>query len=243
MKAKRVRKLDPQEPLVENAARILRTRLDEMRSFAHGALQAENETEQHDLRIAAKRLRYVLEATGFCFGAPADTARRRARDLQDVLGELHDCDVMLPRIADHVESLRSEDAEAVRESAGDAKDLEPALVARAPAPHGVPRPRGARRSGSRRGGGCCSAASSSSGPRSSAPPPGSGSSARSTAVSPGLASAARSPSGPSGPRWRSSAPSGPSARRPNRLAARPRSSPRRARPRTLATARPRRIAL
>ncbi len=132
MKAKRVRKLDPQEPLVFNAARILRTRLDEMRSLAHGALQAENETEQHDLRIAAKRLRYVLEATGFCFGAPADTARRRARDLQEVLGELHDCDVMLPRIAAHVESLRSEDAEAVRESAGDAKDLEPALVARAP---------------------------------------------------------------------------------------------------------------
>ena len=132
MKAKRVRKLDPQAPLVFNAARILRTRLDELRSFAHGALQAENETEQHDLRIAAKRLRYVLEATGFCFGAPADTARRRARDLQEVLGELHDCDVMLPRIAAHVESLRSEDAEAVRESAGDAKDLEPALVARAP---------------------------------------------------------------------------------------------------------------
>jgi hypothetical protein len=29
--------------------------------------------------------------TGFCFGRPADTARRRARDLQDILGEIHDC--------------------------------------------------------------------------------------------------------------------------------------------------------
>ncbi len=132
MKAKRVRKLDPEAPLIFNAARIVRTRLDELRSFAPGALQADNETEQHDLRIAAKRLRYVLEATGFCFGAPADTARRRARDLQEVLGELHDCHVMLPRIAAHVESLRAQDAEAVRESAGDADDLEPALVARAP---------------------------------------------------------------------------------------------------------------
>ena len=38
---------------------------------------------QHDMRIAAKRLRYVLEATEFCFGRPAEVARRRARDLQD----------------------------------------------------------------------------------------------------------------------------------------------------------------
>ena len=132
MKAKRVRKLDPQSPLVFNAARIVRTRLDELRSFAPGALRPEHTTEQHDLRIAAKRLRYVLEATGFCFGAPADAARRRARDLQGVLGELHDCDVMLPRVEDHVTSLRHEDAEALRERAGDAEDLDPALLAEAP---------------------------------------------------------------------------------------------------------------
>src|SRR4029453_15222243 len=98
VKAKRIRKVDPQAPLVENAARIVRTRLDEMRSFVPGGLHPDCGTEQHDLRIAAKRLRYVLEVTGFCFGGSADTARRRARDLQNVLGELHDCDVMLPRI-------------------------------------------------------------------------------------------------------------------------------------------------
>ena len=132
MKAKRVRKLDPEAPLVVNAARIVRTRLDELRSFTPGALQPDHATEQHDLRIAAKRLRYVLEATGFCFGAPADTARRRARDLQEVLGELHDCDVMLPRISGHVEALRAADATTLRERAGDAEDLDPALIATAP---------------------------------------------------------------------------------------------------------------
>ncbi len=126
-----MKKLDPEGPLVENAARILRVRLDEMRSFAPAALHPECANEQHDLRIAAKRLRYVLETTGFCFGAPADTARRRARDIQDVLGELHDCDVMLPRVADHVDRLRAEDAEAIRNRA-DGADLEPALVASVP---------------------------------------------------------------------------------------------------------------
>lgn len=131
MKARQVRNLDPKRPLVENAARIVRVRLDEMRSFAPAALRAECAAEQHDLRIAAKRLRYVLEATGFCFGSAADVARRRARDLQGVLGDLHDCDVMLPRIGDHVDCLRAEDAEAIRARATGG-DLDPALVADAP---------------------------------------------------------------------------------------------------------------
>ena len=53
----------------------------------------------HDMRIAAKRLRYVLELVGFCFGEVGAEAQSRARELQEVLGEIHDCDVMLARIA------------------------------------------------------------------------------------------------------------------------------------------------
>ena len=53
----------------------------------------------HDMRIAAKRLRYLLELVGFCFGEVGEEAQARARELQEVLGEIHDCDVMLERIA------------------------------------------------------------------------------------------------------------------------------------------------
>jgi hypothetical protein len=132
MKARRVKKLDPAAPLAENAARIVLVRLDEMRSFAPKAIDEGEVKAQHDMRIAAKRLRYVLEATEFCFGRSGETARRRARDLQDVLGELHDCDVMLPRIESHLASLRNADARAVHARAGDAPDLDPRLSARAP---------------------------------------------------------------------------------------------------------------
>ena len=131
MKARQVKKLDPERSLGENAARIIQVRLDEMLAFAPRALEGRT-TAQHDMRIAAKRLRYVLELTGFVFGKPADTARRRARDLQDILGEVHDCDVMLPRVIDHRRSLRRADAEAVRARAGDDPDLDPKLAARAP---------------------------------------------------------------------------------------------------------------
>jgi len=105
MKARRVENLDPATPLRPNAARIVRTRLDELRSFAPAALEPSAATAQHDMRIAAKRLRYVLEITAPCFGAEAEAARDAAKRLQGVLGDIHDCDVMLPRVWG-IESLR-----------------------------------------------------------------------------------------------------------------------------------------
>jgi CHAD domain-containing protein len=99
MKARRVKGLKPTEPLRPNAARIVATRLDELRALAAEALEPGAETAQHDMRIAAKRLRYVLETTGVCFGPEAEAARRVAKELQGVLGEIHDCDVMLPKVA------------------------------------------------------------------------------------------------------------------------------------------------
>lgn len=104
MKARRVEGLDPAAPLRPNASRIVRTRLDELRGFAEEALASDAATVQHDMRIVAKRLRYVLEIVGPCFGEEASAARKAAKELQAVLGDLHDCDLMLPKVA-HVESL------------------------------------------------------------------------------------------------------------------------------------------
>ena len=131
MRAKKVKRLDPATTLSENAARIVLVRLGELRSFAPDALDPDAAEIQHAMRIAAKRLRYVLEATGFCFGRPATAARRRAKEIQDLLGEVHDADVMLPRLREHRQMLRDEDAEQVRIRAGDAEDLDPELASRA----------------------------------------------------------------------------------------------------------------
>lgn len=132
MKAKRIKHLDPAGPLAENAARIVLVRTAELRKLAERALERSAGVIQHDTRIAAKRLRYVLEVGGFCFGRPAVTARNRAKELQDLLGEIHDCDVMLPRLAAHRTALVEADVEVVRERAGEADDFEPGLASRAP---------------------------------------------------------------------------------------------------------------
>lgn len=98
MKARAVEGLDSGAPLRHNASRIVRTRLDELRGFADEALAPDASVAQHDMRIAAKRLRYVLEIVGPCLGAEAKAARDAAKQLQSVLGDLHDCDLMLPKV-------------------------------------------------------------------------------------------------------------------------------------------------
>jgi CHAD domain-containing protein len=104
VKARRVDGLDSAASLRANAGRIVRTRLAELREFAEPALDRDAATAQHDLRIAAKRLRYVLEITELCFGEEAAAAGRAAKEIQGVLGDIHDCDVMLPRV-EGIESL------------------------------------------------------------------------------------------------------------------------------------------
>ena len=69
MKARKVKGLDPDGTLADNAERIVRVRLDELWSFMPRALDPEEVVALHDMRIAAKRLRYILEVTAEpCFG-------------------------------------------------------------------------------------------------------------------------------------------------------------------------------
>lgn len=133
MKARKVKHLDPSGTLADNAQRIVRVRLAELCDFGPKVADPANVRELHAMRIAAKRLRYVLEATADpCFGPYAHTAAKRARELQDLLGEIHDCDVQLPRVEALAASLRASDTAELGRRAGDADDLDPALAARLP---------------------------------------------------------------------------------------------------------------
>ena len=132
MKARAIPKLKPDRGLAENSARTVAVRLTELRSFAPGALAPEASRDQHDMRIAAKRLRYVLEATGFTLGEEGQAGLVGAKTLQGLLGDIHDCDVLLPRVEQHIEGLKAEDAISLRAAANGALDLEPKLASLAP---------------------------------------------------------------------------------------------------------------
>jgi hypothetical protein len=113
MKARKVRGLDADGTLVDNAEKIVAVRLDELCSFVPRAFDPGEVEALHDMRIAAKRLRYVLEVTGELFGPYAATAGKRTKELQDLLGEIHDCDVLVPRVEQLIDELRDEDVAAV----------------------------------------------------------------------------------------------------------------------------------
>lgn len=129
MKPGKVKHLDPDGPLADNAERIVSARLDELWSFVPAVLDPANVEELHQMRIAAKRLRYVLEVTAeSCFGPYAVASEKRIKRLQDLLGEIHDCDVQYPRVDALRRELEGEAASQLRELAEGSADLDPALV-------------------------------------------------------------------------------------------------------------------
>ena len=113
MKARKVKGVDPEAPLIDGAERIIAVRLDELCGFAPKVFDPGEVDALHDMRIAAKRLRYILEVTGGLFGDYADDARKRTKELQELLGDIHDCDVLVPRVLALLEDLREEDVDAV----------------------------------------------------------------------------------------------------------------------------------
>jgi hypothetical protein len=133
VKARKVKGVDPDGAAAGELAKIVVVRLDELCAFMPAARDPAAVHTLHDMRIAAKRLRYLLELAAPTFGAYAADAAKQTKKLQDVLGEIHDCDVTRPRIAALVEELRADDARAVlAQVAPGAKDFDMGLAAQAP---------------------------------------------------------------------------------------------------------------
>lgn len=92
-RAGRVPGIHPKRPMVENAARVIAYRLDEFLSW-RGALTNPAEVQElHDMRIAAKRLRYALEIFEPCFPGMKPMLKALI-EIQEELGTIHDLDVL-----------------------------------------------------------------------------------------------------------------------------------------------------
>jgi len=94
-KARSLTGLDPQAPTEENARIVVRERLADMYAYAPYVENPKNIQELHDLRIAAKRVRYTLEIFADFLPATSEDFAQELAALQDELGELHDSEVML----------------------------------------------------------------------------------------------------------------------------------------------------
>lgn len=100
--------VDPSASLAVNARRILGVRMAEYFSYA-GVVPLEHAVEPlHNLRIAAKRLRYTLELFRVVFGEDGETQIDRIKAIQEELGQLHDHDVRIELIIDELQQTAAE---------------------------------------------------------------------------------------------------------------------------------------
>lgn len=105
--------VDPDASLAVNARRILGVRMAEYFSYA-GIVPLEQAVEPlHDLRIAAKRLRYTLELFHVVFGEAGKQQIERIKAIQEELGALHDHDVRIALILDELQRTASEQVASV----------------------------------------------------------------------------------------------------------------------------------
>jgi CHAD domain-containing protein len=81
--------------LLRRARREIASHLEELLGFRGYVDRPECAVELHQMRIATKHLRYSLELFRPLFGDRLDPFIAKARDVQTLLGELHDADVWL----------------------------------------------------------------------------------------------------------------------------------------------------
>jgi hypothetical protein len=94
-KAEPITGLNAQAPTHENARIIARAKLNELYSWQECVDQPYAIGELHNMRIAAKRLRYTLEIFEDVLPAECKDAHKEMVQLQEELGQLHDSDVMI----------------------------------------------------------------------------------------------------------------------------------------------------
>lgn len=106
-KARRISGIRCDRSTAYNARLVIQTRLDEMLFFAPWVDDPDNVEEIHNLRIAAKRLRYSLELFRFALPSGTNSLINEVKEIQEHIGDLHDADVMIERML-HISRANAE---------------------------------------------------------------------------------------------------------------------------------------
>lgn len=89
--------------LYRHAFGAISTRLDEFLSYDEIVTQPEKVQELHAMRISAKWLRYTLENLAPLYANQLKPYIQSARKAQEILGDIHDCDVWIAFVPQFLE--------------------------------------------------------------------------------------------------------------------------------------------
>jgi len=93
--------------LYQQAFEAINTCLEAFLSYESYIHNPENITELHAMRIAGKHLRYTLEIFAPIYGNALDVHIRAMRNVQELLGEIHDNDVWITWLPEFIEQERA----------------------------------------------------------------------------------------------------------------------------------------
>lgn len=104
-----------QSPLPISFRKMSRTiildRLKELEKLSNGLFRPFEVETLHEMRIAAKRLRYAIELFQQCWGRSIATYAKRTARLQTALGDVHDCDVWIESFGNEINKARKQKQE------------------------------------------------------------------------------------------------------------------------------------
>ena len=121
-RARTVQGLKPGGGVGVNARKIVATRAAEFFGFAPYLADPQRVTELHDMRIAAKRLRYALELFQDALGPDTADAIGTIKEFQDIVGQIHDNDVLVDILGEYLATRSVERARSLSERAIRAND-------------------------------------------------------------------------------------------------------------------------
>lgn len=93
--------------LKENLKRVIPEMFDDFYSFAPVVINFPLRKNQlHEMRKAGKPLRYAMELGEYCFSPDFKLCLDEVKLSLDLMGEVHDADVMIPDISLHMKEVR-----------------------------------------------------------------------------------------------------------------------------------------
>ena len=104
-KAWKVKGIYPQLSYRWNAQVILAVKIQEVYSWSESIRNPKKVKALHNLRISIKRLRYSMEFSAINYGEAFQDFLKVLAELQEQLGDIHDCDVVETTLTDYLQAL------------------------------------------------------------------------------------------------------------------------------------------
>jgi CHAD domain-containing protein len=118
-KARDIPDLHADDSFADAAVKVVAVRAEELADHSENVLDTRDIERVHDMRVATRRLRAVLEIFAPCFPKPLHReVLRDVKDLADALGERRDPDVHIAALDEFAGALKASGRPGVRLLAG-----------------------------------------------------------------------------------------------------------------------------